>query len=175
MKNPTEPAVYACRVDTPEGTRDYFTLLTPDVVSSQGLAPESIIGMLLRPLGTGESITPEVFARNRVFVDFMHDVFARYAPQQPGCQSEAKRLGDGWICIIDQRTPTPKGPVPPEDIIGVIEVKGGAVVPGSYRASHKHMILSPNGFFQLERGLRDCLLRELAVRNAEHGEKGRSV
>jgi hypothetical protein len=162
----SELSVYVCRVDTPEGSKDYVTMIAPEVVFAQGLAPEAIVGELLRPLEPGEPITPQIFARNRVFVEFMHSVIARYGPQQPGCQAEAKRLGEGWIYIIDQRTPTPQGPVPPEDIIGAFEVKGGEVVPRSYRASPKHMILSPRGFFQLEDGLQVCLLRELEARNS---------
>jgi hypothetical protein len=162
----SESPVYVCRVDTPEGTKDYVTLISPEVALSQGLAPEAIVGVLLRPLESGEAITPDIFARNRVFVDFLHAVIARYGPDQEGCKAEAARLGEGWVYIIDQRTPTPQGPVPPEDIIGAFEVKGGEVLPGSYRASSKHMILSPNGFFRLEEGLRQCLLRVLTSRNA---------
>jgi hypothetical protein len=162
----SEPTVYVCRVDTPEGTKDYVTLIGPEAAFSQGLAPEAIVGVLLRPLELGESITPEVFARNRVFVDFLHAVIARHGPDQPGCRAEAKRLGEGWIYIIDQRTKMPGGPVPPEDIIGAFEVKGGEVLPGSYQPSPRHMILTPNGFFRLDDGLQQSLLRELASRNA---------
>jgi hypothetical protein len=161
----TEPVIYVCRVESPDGAKDYLTLVPPEVAFSQGLAPEAIVGVLLRPLAANEAITPEVFARNRVFVDFMHDVIARNGPDQPGCQAEAKRLGDGWVYIIDQRTPTPGGAVPPEDIIGVFEAKEGQVVPGSYRPSPMHMILSPSGFFRLDAGLMECLLRELGARN----------
>jgi hypothetical protein len=46
----SEPAVYVCRVDTPDGTKDYVTLISPEVAFSQGLAPEAIVGVLLRPL-----------------------------------------------------------------------------------------------------------------------------
>ena len=127
----SKPSVYVCRVETPDGSKDYVTLIPPEAAFSQGLAPEAILGVLLRPLGQDEPITPEVFARNRVFAEFLHAVIARHGPEQPGCQAEAKRLGEGWIYIIDQRTPTPEGPVPPEDIIGAFEVKGGEVVPGS--------------------------------------------
>jgi hypothetical protein len=161
----TEPSVYVCRVDTPEGARDYVTLLPPDVAFAQGLAAEAIVGVLTRPLGPGEAITPEVFARNRAFVDFLHDVIARHGPTQPGCRAEAKRLGNGWIYIIDRRTPTPGGPVPPEDIVGAFEVKDGEVVPGSYRPNPNHRILSAHGFFRLDAGLQECLLRELAARS----------
>jgi hypothetical protein len=70
------------------------------------LISEAIVGVLLRPLATGERITPEVFARNSGFVQFMHDAIARFAPEQADCRSEAKRQGGGWIYIIDGRTKT---------------------------------------------------------------------
>lgn len=155
---------YVCRVATPEGEQDYVTLLPPEAALAHGLAPEAIIGVLSRPLAEGEAISPELFARNRVFVDFLHEVIARYAPDQPGLQAEAQRLGEGWVYVIDQRTPTPGGPVPPEDILGAFEVKGGEVVPGSYRPNPRHRIFSTNGFFRLDAGLHQCLLREMAAR-----------
>src|SRR3954451_5206035 len=100
----SEQSVHLCVVNTPEGEKHYFTVLPMDVVSSKGLIPEAIVGVLLRPLGPGESITPEAFARNSVFVKFMHGVIAKYAPLEPGCGEEAKRLGTGWIYIVDRRT-----------------------------------------------------------------------
>lgn len=157
---------YVCRVNTPEGERDYVTLLPLETVFAKGLAPEAIVGVLRRPMRTGERITPEVFVRNRVFVDFLHEVIAEHAPSQPELQAEARRLGSGWVYIIDQRTPTPEGPVPPEDILGAFEAKNGEVVPGSYQRSPKHMILSAHGFFRLGAGLHLCLLREMESRNS---------
>ncbi len=74
------------------------------------------------------STSQSVFARNRVFVEFMHAVIARNAPEMPGFIAEAKRQGNGWVYIIDQRTPTPLGAVPPEHIVGVFEIKNGQVV-----------------------------------------------
>src|SRR4029077_14408341 len=119
---------------------------------------EAIVGVLLRPLESGEAITPSVFARNRVFVEFMHSVIARRGPQLPGLIAEAKRQIEGWVYVVDQRTPTPQGAVPPEDIVGSFEVKNGPVTPRSYRACPKHMILSANGFFNLGPELEPCLL-----------------
>jgi hypothetical protein len=163
---------HVCRVRTAQGEQDYVTLLPPETVLAEGLAPEAIVGVLSRPLGTDERITPALFARNRAFVDFLHDVIARHAPEQPGLQAEARRLGNGWVYIIDRRTRTPGGPVPPEDVLGALEVKQGVVVPGSYRRSPKHQILSPDGFFRLDDGLHASLMRELAARNAEARRSG---
>ena len=158
-----ELTMNVCRVDTPDGAKDYVTCLSHEHVFKHGIPPEAIIGVLLRPLESGEAITPSVFARNRVFVEFMHSVIARRGPELPGLMAEAKRQGEGWVYVVDQRTPTPQGAVPPEDIVGAFEIKIGQVVPGSYRASPKHMILSPNGFFRLGSELQPCLLEELAA------------
>lgn len=166
----TKSQVHVCRVDTPEGTKDYVTLIPPEVAFSQGLAAEAIVGVLLRPVEEGEQITSEIFARNRAFVDFMHQVIARDGPHQPGCVAEAKRLGEGLVCITDQRTPTPEGPVPSEDIIGVFKVNAGAVSPESYHPNPNHLILSGRGFFRLEPGLQWCLLRALTNLNESKGE-----
>jgi hypothetical protein len=152
-----------CSVDTPEGPKDYVPCLPLEHVFQHGLAPEAIVGVLLRPLESDESITPGVFARNKVFVEFMHSVIARHAPLLPGLIAEAERLFEGCVCVIDQRTPTPNDGVPPEDIVGVFEVKNGRVVPGSYQACPKHMVLSERGFFQLDADLQRCLMDDLAT------------
>ncbi len=129
----SKPTVYVCRVETPEGEKDYVTLLTPEQFFSRGLASEAIVGGLSRPLAAGEPITPEVFARNPVFVEFLHAVIARRGPSLPGLIAEAERQGEGWVYLIDQRTRTPGGRVPPEDIIGAFEARGGRSSPARTR------------------------------------------
>jgi len=94
----------------------------------------------------------------------MHRVIARRGPELPGLIAEARRQSDGWVYVIDQRTRTPQGAVPPEDIIGAFEVRGGQVVPDSYRPFPSHIILTGDGFFRLEAELQACLLQELADR-----------
>lgn len=160
----TELPITVCRVDTPEGAKDYVTCLNHEHVFARGLRPEAIIGVILRRLAPGEAITPAVFARNRVFVDFLHALIARRGPELSGLVAEAARQGDGWVYVIDQRTRTPQGSIPPEDIIGAFEVQDGQVVADSYRPSPNHMILSADGFFQLGSELQAILLEELTNR-----------
>lgn len=138
-----------CRVNTPDGVKDYVTCMPHQTVFERGLAPEAVIGVLLQPVDEVASITPAVFARNRVFVDFMHGVIARRGPETPGLIAEARKQGDGWVYIVDQRTRDPQGHIPPEDIVGVFAVKGGQIVPNSCRPNPKHLTLSADGFFQL--------------------------
>lgn len=162
-----ELQISICRVNTPEGVKDYVTCARQEEVFAHGLIPEAIVGVLLRPLEPGEGITPAVFARNTVFVDFLHEVVARRGPSLPGLMAEAQRQGDGWVYIIDQRTRSPQGHVPPVDLVGAFAVKGGQVVPDSYLRSPKHSILSDDGFFRLGAELQACLLEELTNR-AKH-------
>lgn len=159
-----ELPISVCRVDTPEGTKDYVVCIPEEEACSRGLPPEATLGVLLRPLASGEHLTPSVFAPNRVFVEFMHEVIARRGPELPGLVASAQRQGTGWVYIIDQRTRTPAGPIPAEDIVGVFEVRDHALVGGSYRANPNHKLLSSGGFVRLERELQACLLDELATR-----------
>lgn len=159
-----ELSIGVYRIKTPEGLKDYVSCLPHEHVFAHGLTPESILGVLLRLLAPDEAITPAVFVSNRTFADFMHNVIARRGPDLPGLVTAARRQQDGWIYIIDQRTRTPQGAVPPEDIVGAFEVKGGRVVPGSYKANPQHVLLSADGFFQLEPELHACLLEALTNR-----------
>lgn len=152
------------RVDTPDGPMDYVSCLSENLVFAHGLPEEAIIGVVRRALEPGEPVTPHVFAKNPGFVEFMHGVVERRAPQVPGINSQARRQRDGWIYVIDQRTPSPAGSVPPEDIIGAFEVREGSVVAGTYRPCPGHVILSGRGFFQLGPELQSYLLEELTLR-----------
>jgi hypothetical protein len=148
-------------VETPEGPRDFVTCLSQDVVFKRGLRPEAVIGTLMKSAGAGGTLSPENFARNPAFVDFMHKVIAEKAPGTAGFQAEARRLGKGHVYIIDQRTPIPGDAVPPEDIVGAFEVNDGKVVLQSYKKSPNHRIFSTRGFVQLGPELQKCLLDEL--------------
>jgi hypothetical protein len=160
-----EVKVYVFHIDAPEGGKDYVSLIPPAKAFSRGLPREAIAGTLLRPLAPGEPISPEVFASNPVFVQFLHEIVARESPNQPNCCKAAIDLGEGWLYVVDQRTATPQGAVPPEDILGAFQVKEGEIVPGSYRPNANHAILSTSGFFQLDVAMHQCLLRELEARS----------
>jgi hypothetical protein len=166
-----KPRFYIYRTDTDEGPRDYVSLLSLEQVEAQGgLAPEAVVGVLTRRAEEDEAITPAAFMRNRAFLDFMHDVVARRAPRLPGFVAQAYRLREGWLPIVDRRSPSPEGPVPPQDVVGAFEVKGGAVIPGSYRRSPDHLILTEEGFFDLGPELMPCLLAELGELGTTRGD-----
>ncbi|MGH7560986.1 MAG: hypothetical protein ACRENB_08195 [Gemmatimonadales bacterium] len=161
---PTLP-VSVARVHGPEGAIDYVTLTPPDSLAARGLDPATILGRLHTPVQPDHPITPAAFEPNAAFAELLQAVISRDGPDQPGLCDEARRIGEGRVYVIDRRTPTPEGPVPPEDIFGVFAVRDGTVVTGSYRPSPSHRLLSDHGFFRLDEGLEACLLRELAARS----------
>jgi hypothetical protein len=161
--------VFICRADIDGRFADYVTLLPPETFFARGLCREAVVGLVSRPSESIERITPDVFSRNRVFVDFMHDVIARSAPDDPSFQAAAQQQRDGYIYIIDQRTPDPTGTVPPEDIVGAFKVVNGAADRESYWRNPKHLILSSsNGFFNLGPYLQKTLLEELTLCYTQH-------
>src|SRR5215467_13087795 len=83
-----------CRVDAGDTVRDFVTLVPADIFSARGLVSEAIVGVLSRLLEGDERITPDVFTRNHVFVEFMHEVIARHAPRDPSFHEEARRQGN---------------------------------------------------------------------------------
>jgi hypothetical protein len=62
---------------------------------------------------------------------------------------EADVQGEGYIYLLDGRTPDPAGRVAPEDIIGAVKVEVGTVVRGSFQHNPRHRLLTQHGFFRL--------------------------
>jgi hypothetical protein len=165
--------IWVCRVQKPgEVPQDLVTLLPPEDTFNKGIIPEAIVGVLKRPLKEGEAIEPENFVRNKFFNDFMHEFIASHGPQLEGLQAEARRQGEGWVYVVDARTATPEGKVPPADILGVFEVKAGRLIAQSYKRNQKHVLLSKDGFFRLPPELHEQLRKELTVRNSKPRKGG---
>ncbi|GLQ97306.1 hypothetical protein [Dyella mobilis] len=155
--------VSICEVQTANGLVAYVTLVPAGEAVKRGLVAQEIIGQLLDATRADRQIDPANFARNRAFVDFLHEAIQKHAPALPNLIDAAKAQGMGWVYIIDGRTPTPQGAVPPEDVIGGFQVDDGEILDGSYRANPNHRILSQRGFFQLDPDLERWVLADLAA------------
>ena len=141
-----------------------FSFLSPeDLQRLGGIPPQAIVGIVAQTGLDSRQFTPETFKPNSVFREYLHEVIGQCGLESPGMQKEARRIGDGHVYIIDRRTPTPQGKVPPEDIIDSFEVKHGQLVSGSYQANTEHKIVSERGLFQLPQKLKRCLVE--AMRN----------
>ena len=160
--------VYVARVPG-EGLQEIVSLLSEEIVFRHGLVPQAMVGKLLKRSDEGGALTPSNFAANTSFKNCFHDVIARYAPEHPDLRAEAQRLGSGRVYVIDGRTPTPQGDVPPIDIVGSFRVQDGIVQSGSYERNPNHLLFTADGFFQLDAALHERLLAELTtlcVRNS---------
>jgi hypothetical protein len=136
-------------------------LAPPEIEQLGGIPGEAVVGQLLTPPAAGHAPDPASFRVNVRFVEFLHLVIARWAPKEPQFAAAAKRQRDGWVYILDGRTPTPQGNVPPEDIIGAFEVQGGEVVTDSYQAFPEHRVFTERGAVQLTPFLRERFFYEL--------------
>lgn len=147
----------------PEDTMHVLSVLPPDDVTALGGLPnEAIAGLIARELKTGEKIAREHVRPNPAFIRFMHQVIQTFGPDDPALQAAAAQQQDGWLYIIDLRTPEgPQGRVPPEDIIGAFEVQHGQLIRDSYWANDNHLVYSAHGLVRLPPFLHAALIREL--------------
>jgi hypothetical protein len=143
-------------------SRDVLSLLKPSEVESLGgLPPEAIVGTLNGASG---------FTTNSTFVSFVHAVIATAGPEDPDLVAAAAAQMDGWVYVIDLRTPGGvRGRVSTEDILGGFEVREGTIVPGSYWQNDEHRPFTERGLMQLPASLREAFVVELRRRRSFTG------
>ena len=151
------PAVYTIRNRESGEFEYYISFLPHDFAFEKGLPSEAVLGKLS---GGPDRIDPEHFRPNAKFLDFLHSVIARHASGCPGLIAEAQRQKEGAVFIIDARTQTPNGDVPPEDIIGAVEVHNGSV--SSYQGNPNYLLFTSSGWLMLDPWFRGKLLDEIA-------------
>ena len=149
-----------------------LSVLDPaDVQALGGLPTEAVAGVIgtasknpdtLNSVAAvaGEPFTVSQFRPNPAFSAFMHHVIRTYGPQDRELQEAAERQGDGFVYVIDLRTPEgPMGRVSPEDIVGAFAVEGRRL--SAYQPNDKHLAFSKNGLVQLPPSLAEIHVREL--------------
>jgi len=131
---------------TDKPTQRVLSLLTPQEVESLGGLPgEAILGVY-----TGPTDSLETFRPNKAFIDFLHLVIADAGSQSPELIEGARQQRNGWLYVIDPRTPEgPNGNLGPEDIIGAFEVRDGVLVQGTYQPNANYRPLTKDGMTRL--------------------------
>ncbi len=140
--------------DIGAGEVQYVTIVPQKIIFSSGLIPQAIVGQLIQPNG---KIVPENFARNSVFVEYMHTFIAREGTKIPQIKSQAEKIKNGKFDLLDLRSGSPGS----ENIIGVFSVHNGKII--SYERNRDHRILSEKGFFRLPYGIEMKLIEELSA------------
>lgn len=148
---------YMYKVWSPEAGRyRYFLSFMPmDSWDGKEMPTEAIVG----ESRFGPHLSdPEHFGANPRFVAFLHEVLAIHASTCPSLQAQANVQGEGYVYILDGRTPTPMGTVPPEDIIGGISVRSGCAE--TYQGNPNYKVYTEAGLMRLEMFLHGKLLEE---------------
>jgi hypothetical protein len=142
-----------------DGTHRYFASPLPHEYGfATGLPPEAVMGELTNGPDT---ITPKSFEQNPQFLQFLAAVLGKHSVDCPGLIAETERQQTGYVYILDQRPPTPDDGVPPEDIIGAVEIERGRML--RFHASPNYRLLTKNGFMQLDDWLHERLVAELVA------------
>lgn len=159
--------VFVYEVGVGAGIQEVVSIVHPDVVFEHGLCTEAIMGGLRAdPTADQPQITPERFQENAAFVAFLRELIAAHIFDIEGLQLAGRQQREGYVYLIDARTPQPEGQIPPVGVIGGINVQGGTLVPGSYQHNPNHRLLTENGLFRLPAELESVLLDELHARCA---------
>jgi hypothetical protein len=155
-------AVFVYHTGGDAGEQRLVSIVDPDTVFASGLCPEAILGTLLP--GADGRLSPDAFRPNPVFIEYLGRLIAENIGHVEGVRLEAQRQGSGYVCILDGRTATPEGVVPPSDIIGAVDVNDGEVVPDSYQHNPNHRLLTGDGFFVLPPEIETLLQDDLRNR-----------
>ncbi len=100
---------------------------------------------------TVNDVINDSFKPNPEFKKTLNSFCTDQLPKQTTLHDKAKEQEEGWIYIIDQRTLDPLGNVPPDDIVGALEVKGGIIL--RYQENGNYKIHSEKGFINLGKSI----------------------
>ncbi len=156
---------FVYRIRHGNGFRNVLSPVPNDICFNFGLAREAVMAVFSTDarIEQGEPLDWSTLVPHPPFIEFMHHVISVHAPDYPLSAIRNKRVINGWLYLLDARTPTPTGEVPPEDILGAFRVEDGALLAETYKPNHNHRILGKNGISRLEAILQGHLIRELSA------------
>ena len=140
-------------------TLDFLSLLPLDDGFERGLPGEAIIGELTDGIQT---ITPNNFQTNVLFLMFLHQTLAKFARSIPELIDAGGSIGAGELPVFDLRHDSTLADQPEDALlhtIGVFEVRDGQLV--QYHICPKYQVVSDAGVMRLPVWLREILVREL--------------
>ncbi|MGC4750442.1 hypothetical protein ACLQ28_32960 [Micromonospora sp. DT201] len=155
--------VFRYQVDFGGGERDVVSLLEPDWVFQHGLHPDAVLAVVR------EGADPNVLAPADVqeigpFLRLLSRVIFESIDKCDSLRREAEIQGNGYVYLLDERSPDPGGRVNPADILGAIEVSNGKPVAGSYQHNPRHQLLTAAGWFRLPSEIEQALQSRLRAR-----------
>ena len=155
--------VFRYQVDFGAGEKDVVSLLEPAWVFKHGLHPEVTLGVLRDGADPAE-LAPVDVQENGAFLRLLSRVIFENIAGRGDIRREAEAQGTGYVYLLDARTPDPAGRVPAEDVIGAVQVEGGAAVARSYQHNPKHRLFTAAGWFRLPGELEAALQSRMRAR-----------
>lgn len=152
------------KVRKPDG--DFATVISyfePDVLNDlDGLPGEFVCGEIRDAADLEDEnfdFRPEQVQENPVFTSFLHEFIATQANLNEELKEAAREQKEGFVYMIDQRTPDAESDVPPADIIGAFEIEDGAITPESYSPNPEHQMVTEDGLVEIGEDLREAMLQ----------------
>ncbi|MET7951855.1 hypothetical protein [Micromonospora sp. NPDC005324] len=160
-------SVFVYRVGSGAGVQDVISVMEHEWVSKNGLPTEAILGMIRRPRGFGDDVSPDKFEENPGFVRFLHELISEHVIELGQVARGAIGQDGARIYLVDGRTTRQGGEVALQDVIGMVAVDDGRPVAGSYQPNPAHRLYTADGFFVLPPELESVLRREILARGGQ--------
>ncbi|GHJ85011.1 hypothetical protein NliqN6_1413 [Naganishia liquefaciens] len=158
-RDPSHPHLYYHSL--PSTTKPTLALSFLPDPPRRGVESRTVLGFL----PANEEAGLEDFKENPPFRQLLHEAIksALEAGAAPTVETEALTRGsDGFMHIGDARNPSPAGRIPtPHDIIGMIYVQDGKVMPETYEPQPMYRICTQDGVCILPYGLDEHVLKTL--------------
>lgn len=133
-----------------EKPKFYCTFVSSELILEYGLSEKIIVGEVDK-LENGEFDFASSFRANPAFKETIFDFARAEMLKDESLINSAIKQKEGWVYIIDQRTKTPEGEVPPYDIIGGFKVESNKLK--GFSKNPNYQIKSPNGLTDLGKNL----------------------
>jgi hypothetical protein len=139
----------------------YYSILPHEEIFERGLISEAIAGKFLveGELDENTVMDGSNFSQNPAYLKIMHKVIGEYGPQHSALIAEAKRQMNGVVAVIDRRVKNPNDRVPPEDIIGLFEVKESMLM--QYQANPNYILWTDKGFSNIDAKFAPLIIQEI--------------
>ncbi|MGX7671252.1 hypothetical protein [Plantactinospora sp. DSM 117369] len=158
--------VFRYRLDFGGGEREVLSLLEADWVVRHGLNPEAVMAVAREGADSHRLLVADV-RENGAFLRLLSRVIFENIGRCDGVRRQAAVQGTGHVYLLDGRIGDPSGRVPPDDIIGEVEVRDGQPVAGSYRHNPRHRLLTAAGWFGLPEVIEAALQHRLRARSTD--------
>ena len=144
IPNSGELKLNVVSVDVEENiTKHYVTFVSSELIFTKGVLGSVILGEVDK-LETQDFDFETGFRANSLFRQTLFYFMQTEMSLDPSFIQGAVNQGDGYLHVIDQRTPTPQGRVPNYDILGAFKVTSGKL--GAFEGNDVYRIRTENGF-----------------------------